>query len=183
MTMKQESKKYIKAVDLLRKAKPLLDSSEAIEREVIRRICASDSPVTATVSISDLLFGWTSIVWIRRSLIAASLLLVVVFVYQQSVILKQVNWLSKQVITNYEFTNHVSQSEFERRVKLLKIPGGSFNQSDLNISAKRIEMLLESLDKLQSDYGELMRIIQDDPELKELIEKKLDERNSTKVKL
>jgi hypothetical protein len=68
-------------------------------------------------------------------------------------------------------------------VKFLKISGGSINQSDLNISQKRIEMLLESLDKLQSDYGELMRIIQDDPELKELIEKKLDERNSTKVKL
>jgi len=181
--MKQKSKKYIEAVDLLRKSKPLLDSSEEIEREVIRRISGSESHLTAAISISDVLFGWTSIFWIRRSLIAASLFLVVVFVYQQSVILKQVNWLSKQVITNYEFTDHVNQSEFERRVKFLKISGGSINQRDLNISEKRIEMLLESLDKLQSEYGELMRIIQDDPELKELIEKKMDERNSTKVKL
>ena len=39
-------------------------------------------------------------------------------------------------------------------------------------------MLIQSFDELQNDYDNLRRIIEDDPELKELIEKKLSEQNT-----
>ena len=72
MKMKKNDSKYIKTIDLLRKSKPLLDSSGDIEREVIRRISSSAEQVTDSFSLLDLLFGWTNIVWIRRGLIATS---------------------------------------------------------------------------------------------------------------
>ena len=41
--MKPESEKYDKVMNLLRKSKPELDSTEDIEREVIRRISKTKS--------------------------------------------------------------------------------------------------------------------------------------------
>ena len=52
-----------------------------------------------------------------------------------------------------------------------------------SISEDQIEILIESVDKLQTDFDNLMKIIQDDPDLKELIEKKLNEKEQRKVKL
>ncbi|HAM08977.1 MAG: hypothetical protein A2X05_17390 [Bacteroidetes bacterium GWE2_41_25] len=183
MKMKKNDSKYIKTIDLLRKSKPLLDSSGDIEREVIRRISSSAEQVTDSFSLLDLLFGWTNIVWIRRGLIATSVMLVALFVYQQSVIVNQLNWISRQIVINEERPIRATQPEFVRQLKLLKITGGRYNMMNSSISEDQIEILIESVDKLQTDFDNLMKIIQDDPDLKELIEKKLNEKEQRKVKL
>lgn len=181
--MKQVNDKYIRIVDLLRKSKPVLDSSEDIEQEVIRRISSSARQETNIFPIINLLFGWTNIVWIRRSLIAVSVMLVTLFVYQHSMIVKQLNWISSQIVFYQERPIRTTQPELVSQLKLLKISGRKFNLQSSTISEEQMEMLPESIDKLKTDYNNLMRIIQDDPELKKLIEKKLDEINQTKVKL
>jgi len=43
--------------------------------------------------------------------------------------------------------------------------------------------LLESVNELQIKYKDLENLIEEDPELKKLIEKKLIENNSTKINL
>jgi len=183
MTMKKASEKYLKTVDLLRRSKPVLDSPGDIEREVIRKIFSSAGPATHSFSIFDLLFGWTSIVWIRRSLIAVSVMLVSLFVYQQSMIVRQLNWLSNQVVINQEGTIRDTQHEILRQLKLLKISGNRVILQNNIVSEEQMLLIMESVDKLQSDYNNLLRIIQDDPELKEHLEKKINEINQKKIKL
>jgi hypothetical protein len=183
MTMKQGSEKYLKTVDLLRKAKPVTNSAEEIEREVIRKISSLDVQETRSYSFFDLLFGWTNIVWIRRSLIAVSVMLVTLFVYQQSMIVRQLNWLSSQLVIDQVTTIRNPDYEIERQLKLFKMPGNRVNFQNSSISEEQINRLIESVDKLQADYNNLMRIIQNDPELKELVEKKIDEMDYKKVKL
>jgi hypothetical protein len=183
MTMNKSSEKYLKTVDLLRKSKPVLDSAEDIEREVIRKITSSAGPETESFSIFDLLFGWTNIVWIRRSLIAVSVMLVTLFVYQQSIIVRQLNWLTSQVISDQVKSVSYSQSGMVNRFKLLKISGTRINYNKRPISETEINLLMQSFDELQNDYDNLRRIIEDDPELKKIFEKKLLEQNNKKVKL
>jgi len=183
MTMKTGSEKYLKTVDLLRKSKPVPDSPEDIEREIIRRISSAAGQATDSPAIFDLLFGWTNIVWIRRSLIAVSVMLVTLFVYQQSMIVRQLNWLSSQVISDQVKAVSYSQSGMANRFKLFKISGSRINYQKRTLSETEITMLIQSFDELQDDYDNLRRIIEDDPELKGLVEKKLAEQNNKKVKL
>ena len=96
--VKMESEKYNKILKLLRESKPVLDSTEDIEREVLQRISGKHKSVLNLSELIDSLFGWIYIGWVRRSLITASVLLVVVFVWQQGIILKQINYPEQ---TNY----------------------------------------------------------------------------------
>ncbi len=183
MIMKAIDEKYRKTIEILKKSVPVSDSQEDIEREVINRISSLPEQNEDTFSVFNFLFGWTEIVWIRRSLIAASFLLVTIFIYQQSVIVKQLNWLSTQIVVNSEKTFNTSFSDFSGRMRFLKFSGSRINSNTSTISEEQLDMLIESLDKLQTDYNNLARIISENPELKEMIEKKLIEKNNTKVKL
>jgi len=51
------------------------------------------------------------------------------------------------------------------------------------ISEKQMKELLESVNELQIKYKDLENLIEEDPELKKLIEKKLIENNRTKINL
>lgn len=51
------------------------------------------------------------------------------------------------------------------------------------ISEKQMKELLESVNELQIKYKDLENLIEEDPELKKLIKKKLIENNRTKINL
>jgi hypothetical protein len=181
--MKNANDKYKRTIEILKKSRAVLDSTDAIEREVLIRISSSVTKEPESFSIFNFLFGWTEIVWIRRSLITVSVMLVAIFIYQQSMIVKQLNWLSTQIVINQERPVYTTQSDLVSRMKLLKISGSRIQHKNSTISEQQLDMLIESFDRLQTDYDNLMKIIQENPELKEMIEKKLREKNLTKVKL
>jgi hypothetical protein len=183
MIMETIDEKYKKTIEILKKSGPVADSQDDIEREVIYRISSLPEQEKKTFSIFNFLFGWTEIVWIRRSLIMASFVLVAIFIYQQSVIVKQLNWLSNQIVVNNEKPVNTISSGFPVRLRFLKFSGNRVHSNNSTISDEQLEMLIESLDKLQTDYDNLAKIIGENPELKEMIEKKLREKNFTKVKL
>ena len=93
--MKTESEKYNKVLNVLRNSKPVLNSAEDIEKEVIKRVSRIKQPMFNFSEVVDYLFGWVYIGWVRRSLITASVLLVIVFIYQQGVMFRQINFLSR----------------------------------------------------------------------------------------
>ena len=181
--MKVTEGKYRKVMEVLKKSEPVTGSQEEIEREVINRIISLPKEEKESFSIYNFLFGWTEIGWVRRSLVTASLVLVVIFVYQQSVIVKQLNWLSTQIVVNSEKPVRTTISDFSGKMRFLRISGSRVPQKGSQISEKQIDMIMEALDKLQADYDNLSKIIEDNPELKEMIEKKLSEKNYKKVKL
>lgn len=181
--MTPESDKYKNVVNLLRQSKPLLGSSEEIESHVINRITRLNRSGLDFSEVIDFLFGWVYIGWVRRSLITASLALVMIFVYQQGVILKRIELISRQtVITNKEISSSPSD-EIERLLLAYKNSGRKFPSKTITISESQMNELLDSVKELQIKYRDLENIIEGDPVLKKLIEKKLIENNRTKINL
>jgi hypothetical protein len=181
--MIQENEKFYRILKILRKSKPVLNSTEDIENEVIKRIVKIQQPQFILSDVIDFLFGWIYIGWVRRSLIASSVVLVLVFVFQQSVILKRINFLSRQMVIVEGETTPTPAYEIERRIMMYRLSGRIFPSKSLTISEKQVEQMLESVNELQSKYKDLLNLIEEDPELKKYIEKKLLENDRKKIKL
>lgn len=181
--MIQESEKYNKVLNILRKSKPVLNSTEDIEKEVIKRISRVQQPKLIFPDVIDFLFGWVNIGWVRRSLIAASIVLVLVFVYQQSIILKRINFLSRQTIVIDRESAFTPSDEIDKMIMTYKLSGRRLPSQSITISDKQLKQLLESVNELQTEYKDLLNLIEEDPELKKLIEKKLIENDLLKIKL
>ena len=181
--METESEKYKKVMNLLRNSKPELDSTEDIEIEVIKMIKKADRTGFNLTDAIDFLFGWVYIGWVRRTIITASVALVLVFVFQQGVILKRIDILSRQTIVPVKENVTTASDEIKKLLVIYKNSGKRFPPKTITISEKEMKELLESVNELQSKYKEIETIIEGDPELKQLIEKKLIENNRTKINL
>ena len=181
--MKTESEKYNKVLKILRNSRPQLDSTGDIEREVINKIARAHQKRLNLSEIIDFLFGWVYIGWVRRSLITASVVLVLVFIYQQGVILKRIEILSKQTIVPVKENVATPSDEIEKLLVTYKISGRRFPSKTITISEKEMKDLLESVKELQIKYKDLENLIEGDPDLKKLIEQKLIQNNRTKINL
>jgi hypothetical protein len=183
MTMGTENEKYDKVLNLLKRSKPDLKTSSDIEREVIRRISEKGKSSSLQVDLIDLLFGWIYIGWVRRSLIAASVLLILFFVWQQSIILKQVNFLSSQIVVTNEESRISPAQQVEKLLMMYKNSGKGISSRNITISEKQMNQLLESVNELKVKYKDLTDLIDENPELKKFIEEKMGEKNNAKTKL
>jgi hypothetical protein len=181
--MESENEKYKKVVNILRNSKPVLGSTENIEREVIKKISGIRKPEVAISDVIDFVFGWIYIGWVRRTLIAASILLVVVFVWQQGVILNRIDLLSSQAVVVGREKASTPGDEIEKVLTLYKNSGRKFSSKTITISERDLEQIIESVNQLQGQYKDLLKLIEEDPELKKLIEDKVNEKNLKKIKL
>ena len=181
--MEPESEKYKKVLNILRKSKPVLDSTRDIENEVIKKISKTQQPAVVLSDVIDFLFGWIYVGWVRRILITASVFLVLIFVFQQTIILKQINLLSKQTIVLDVDNLSASSNRLEKQLMSYRITTRRFPSKSITISEKQLEQLLDSVNELQIHYKDLLNLIEEDLELKKMIENKLNENNLTKIKL
>jgi hypothetical protein len=183
MTMEPESEKYKNVINILRKSKPVLNSTENIQKEVIKKIERVKKSGLSLADIIDFLFSWVYIGWIRRSLIIASIALVVIFVYQQAIILRRIDFLSRQTIVIDRDFESASSDEVGKLLMVYRNSGRRFPLNTVTISEKQMNELLESINELKTRYKDLENIIDGDPELKKLIEEKIKEKNRTKLNL
>jgi hypothetical protein len=181
--MGTEDGKYERVINLLRKSSPELSTKEDIQKEVISRISKKMRSPALKEELVDILFGWIYIGWVRRSLIAASVVLVMVFVWQQSVILRQINFLSKQVIVPAEESMLTTSQQAEKLMMLYKTSSRLFSSRNITISEKQLNQLLDSVNVLKIQYKDLIELIDENPELKKYIDEKLAEKANTKTKL
>jgi len=172
--MKPDNEKYDKLIDLLRNSKPSLGDTAGIEREVIRRVSSSRKPGLVLSEAIDFLFGWVYIGWIRRSLIVASFALVFIFIYQQAAILKKIDFLSRQTIIVKH--NQPQPDDFEKLLTEYRNSGRRFSSKSFTFSEKQLRELFDSVNEMQIKFKDLENLINEDPELKKLIEKKLEGR-------
>jgi hypothetical protein len=183
MKMEQENEKYEKVLNILRESKPELYSKEDIEREVIKRISKVNQSGLNLYELIDFLFSWIYIGWVRRSLITAAVLLVMIFVYQQGVMLKQMNFLSRQIIVTGGEMQISTDQQVEKLLLMYKRSGRRFPSRSITISEKQMKELIDSVNNIQIKYKDLMKLIEEDSELKKYVENKLIENNRTKIKL
>jgi hypothetical protein len=181
--MKTENEKYNKVLSILTKSKPVLNSPEEIENAVLDRISAVPRYGITMEDVIDFLFGWAYIGWVRRSLITASVVLVLVFVYQQRVILNRIDILSRQTIITVGESEYTPSNELEKSLALYKLSGKRFPSQKITLSDKQLRQLLDSVNEIQVKYRDLLKLIDEDPELKKYIEKKLLENDHIKSNL
>lgn len=181
--METESEKYKRILKILRESKPVLDSTEAIEMEVIRRISEVQKPKLLLSDLTEFLFGWIYINWVRRSLITTSVLLVMLFVWQNSVILRQNNFLIRHILVSEGKTVNIPSMRMEKLLMMYRNTSKRFSSENITVTDKQLNQLIESIDELKSQYKDLKNIIEENPELKKYIEEKLSEKNQTKINL
>ena len=178
--MTTENRKYDRLLNVLRNSKPVFNDAEAISERVIRHIQAEKSDVKFTELIKDFFFGWVYIGWMRRSLVAAAILLIVFFGYQQAAILKRINELSQQKIPDEIFTETNFSDELNKRNMLYSITGKKYPDTKITVSEKDIDNMIKSFNKLQLKYHDLLYLIEKDPQLKKYVEERMNEYNKTK---
>lgn len=169
-------------VTFLRSVKPRLTGIGDIEENVVKRIRSGIRPKSVP-DILNVLFGWIYIRWIRYCMVTASVMLLMLFIFQQTIILKAINNLNERSIINGNGKAISSQDDFEEQVMILKLNTYRFSKGNMEIPEKQIEQLLESYTQLQDKYSDLIKIIEEDPVLKAYIEKKLGENKKKKPNL
>jgi hypothetical protein len=112
---------------------------------------------------------------VRRSLIGISVVLVAIFVYQQAFIFRQVKELNRKIVITGNESSAVSSSELEKRLVLYKMSSKLSLTGEVRISESQLDEFLDAYSELQVKYKDLIRIIEEDPELKNYIENKLKE--------
>ena len=180
MKMTKENDRYKKIMEILRNSRPDLIQPEGIENEVIRKIQNKDQKSGTVSDFIESLFSWVYIGWVRRSLVGAAVVLVAVFIYQQGFILKQVSNISERVVNIGNEQVSVPSSDFARRLTLYKMSTKLAPAGEIRVSEKQLEDILNSYDELLVKYKDLIRIIEEDPALKQYIENKLNEEGNKK---
>jgi hypothetical protein len=180
--MKNESTKYERITDILKKSEPILTGSEAIEENVMERI-RDKRKTPESYNFLDHLFGWVYVGWVRNGLVAASVLIIAVFVIQQSIILKRINNLEQQTIsTSPSFVKSVPD-DFESVFMIYNRTPCKIHLRNGKLTDKQVRQIEETINDLQSRYSDLMKLIDDNPELKQYIENKLSESDKKKINL
>jgi hypothetical protein len=178
-----EENKFDSILNILRRSKPVLTGTDKIEERVLNEIQLPRKKEVEGFNLFDYLFGWVYIGWIRKSLITVSFSLITLFIYQQLLILKRIDMLESQTAT--------SGSQFVRMN--LADPNNSITTDNLTrlrlktgrivLDKKQINELMNSYNEMEHKYKDLIRIIEEDPELKKILEEKLSEKNKKKFNL
>jgi hypothetical protein len=178
--MATEGIKYDRVLNILRRSKPELTGLDDIEETVLYEIRQSGKKRQEEFNLFDYLFGWVYIRWVKISLVTVSVFFVGLFIYQQSLILRRISLLENQmVVTGSQF---VSSSSVDLEYKLLqnKLLLRKLNTGQVTITKRQMEKFMDSYDNLEHKYQDLIQIIDDDPELRQMLEKKLSEKNKKK---
>ena len=116
-------------------------------------------------------------------LVTVSVFFITLFIYQQSLILKRISLLENQtIITGSQFVSNPS-AEIEFKLLQNKLLLRKLNSGQVTITKRQLEKFMDSYNNLEHKYEDLIQIIDDDPELKQMLEKKLNKKNKKKFNL
>ena len=181
--MMTEDNKFERLLNVLRESKPNLDNPEDIEEKVMERILQTRNKEEKSSDIFDYLFSWVYIGWVRKSLIAASVLIVIIFGYQQTMILKQMNNLAARTIFNESLMTTGIADDIGDKLLLYKLTGSKQNDKQITISERQMKRLIKSFNELQFKYNDLIKLIEENPDLKKYIDENMTKNNKKKLKL
>jgi hypothetical protein len=179
MKMEEDNEKYRKIVNALRRSRPVPDSFFDIEMAVLESVSKKEK----RGSIMDFIFGWVHIGWVRRSLIAASFLLLGFFIWQQNNILNQIDHLGRQMRLNDKVTTYDPAGALERKQLLYRLTEEMDQSGRVMIPEDELNRLLDTLNDIRMRYRDIMDLIEGDPELKKMVEEKINKDIRSKINL
>jgi hypothetical protein len=181
--MAEEESKYMSLLNILRKSTPELTGIGDIEEKVLNAIQQTGKKKREKFNLFDYFFGWVYIRWVRVSLVTVSVFFIGLFIYQQSLILRRISLLENQsIITGSQFVRS-PYFGLEDKLMLKRLSVRKMNSGSITITEKQLEKFADSYYELESKYKDLIKIIEDDPEMKKLLEEKLKETNKKKFNL
>ena len=106
-------------------------------------------------TISDLLFGWIDLLWLRRGMAILSGVIMVVFAVQQTIIFKRVGQIEERM-TDATTSNIL---EYQKGIQAVHYEGmdiSGFESTDsVKVSLRDLGRLIGSYRELKSRYGRL----------------------------
>jgi hypothetical protein len=175
--------RYNKILKVLRNAKPEMIRQEELTDKVMKRLASRERSNDMTGEFFDSLFAWVYIPWVRRSLLTVAVMLVALFIYQQSVLVKQVRDINRQAIVIRSDIRTSPAADFGTKLKLYRASGLILSRQNFSIDQKDLLQILDEYNDVKGKYSDLLKIIDENPELKEYVEKKLDERKNSRPEI
>lgn len=176
--METEKDNYGKIVELLRRSRPVIRGNEELTGEVIQRLSTGRRGHFPIYTWIESIYGWIYIPWVRRSLVSISVIIAALFIYQQSVLVRQIKNINRQAIVT-EGGVPVSHDSVPP-LELYRASGLIFSGKDISISETDLRQLIREYINVKGRYTNLVKIIDENPELKKYVEQKLNEKNSYK---
>jgi hypothetical protein len=174
--MTDMDKKYDKVLKILRNSKPILTEVDSITEKVMSRLEEEKFKFTFPELIIQYLFGWVYIVWVRRTMVTAALALALFFIYQQSLIIREINDLSGKRIQNSSLLMTKMNDDFADKLMIYKVTGRVPADEKNSVSQKEIDEMIHSLNKLKIKYKDVINLIENDPQLKKYVESRMKEK-------
>lgn len=178
--MENSSDSYQKVLDLLKRSRPQPGHPQIMEEKIMQSIKMHNAGMTLTPSGPGGLFGWTRIVWVRRAFSAAAVLMLVFLAYQQSIIIRQISVLNQQLVPGNP-GKPSSGTAGSMELLLYRLSAGRDQEISSEISGDRVVELIESAGMMSEKYRDLLQMINEDPDLKKLIEQKLEKKLENKT--
>lgn len=168
-------KKYNDLVEMLRKSTPELSNPELVRENILREIRREKTSDSILGPVGEFLFGWIYVGWLRRSLVTIAVAVIIIFGYQQAVIIRKINNLSGKRIQNGSAISTSITDDISSRVMYYRFTGKMMGEEKIDVSEKEINKLIIEINRLKLKYEDLIFMIENDPQLKEYFESKLNQ--------
>jgi hypothetical protein len=178
--MENGNRKYSDMIRLIQKNMPEMKHPDIVTEKIMDELRKGKSKFAIKDIIIEFLFGWIYIGWVRKSMVIAAAFFVLLFGYQQAVILKKINELSGQRINDGTLFMKGTESGLSERAGLFRLSGRDLAGKRPSVSKEDIDEMIKSINTLQIKYQDLIDQIKDDPELKEYIENRKKETGKLK---
>lgn len=168
--------KYSKVIEALKGNKPVLANKEKLTDDIMRRIQEPVKKFTFQEKLSNYLFGWADIGWIRGTMAIAATVFIGIFIVQQVIITDRVNSLEKQLIRT---VNTINTQEPDlgimQKVLLNMVTKDQMIEDSITISRSDLEELLNSYLELQENYDNIGQNADVNSYLQKIIRQNLEE--------
>ena len=98
-------------------------------------------------------------------------------------ILKRINNLDARTISNENLVVRGSTEYISDKLLLYKITENKPFDKQITVTEKQMNRLIESINELQIKYNDLIKLIEENPDLKKIIDEKMTKSNREKLKL
>ena len=168
--------KYSKVVEVLKGNKPVLANKEKLTDDIMRRIQEPVKKFAFQEKLTNYLFGWAEIRWIRGTMAIAATVFIGFFIIQQLVITDRINTLEKQLIKT---VNTINTQEPDlgiiQRVLLNMVTKDQMMEDSIIISISDLEELLNSYLELDRNYENTNQNVNVNSYLQKIIRQNLKE--------
>ncbi len=145
-------KEYDELLEKLRNVTSETGNEQEVINNVMRVIRKPEH-----LAFTDVFFGWTDSLWLRRTMATIAVCIVFFFIVQQSMIINKIGMLEERVVevSTQSILDQQKENVLARSV-ILRIPDdGESLKDSLKVASKDLTDLIRSYRELQYEYERL----------------------------